>query len=302
MQSVEGSTVIAVASATPGKAIAFAKEKNIPNAYDSYEKMLQNPEIDCIYICTTHNFHYENLLTCIQYKKHIICEKPFVLHKWQASEIFEKAKQAHIFVMEAMWSRFTPAISKAKAWIQEGKIGTVKLANYAIGFKSGTDPEHRLLNPSLAGGVLYDLGVYPIEVITFLVGQKLQDVTSMILPDDFGRVDGTDCIILKFSDSLATLNCTIASSVVQHCNIYGTEGRIYIENPHSVNFCTLYNNDGSTETFHTPLENGFEYQIMHMVEQIKNNRQESDIMPYKDTIECAEIFDKVFEQNKGILP
>lgn len=298
---VEGASVEAVASATSGKAKLFAQEKNISSYYDGYEEMLKCADIDCVYICTTHNFHYENLLLCIKYKKHIICEKAFVLHKSQAEEIFAKAKENNLYVMEAMWTRFIPALRKVKSWIKHGKIGDINLANYNIGFKASSDPNSRIINPALAGGALYDIGVYAIEIMTFLIGQDLKDVKSMISADSLGRVDAVDCLLLRFSNCIVNLNCTISNNVLQHCNIYGTKGRIYFENPHSTNYCSLYCDDGTTETLNSPLGNGFEYQIRNMLARIRDNHLESDIIPHKDTIQCAEIFDKVFAENKGIL-
>lgn len=301
MLLVEGASVEAVASATSGKAKLFAEEKNIPNYYGSYEEMLKSADIDCVYICTTHNFHYENLLLCIKHKKHIICEKAFVLNKSHAEEIFAKAKENNLYVMEAMWTRFIPAIQKVKSWINHDKIGEINLANYNIGFNAGNDHDSRILNPALAGGALYDIGVYAIEIMTYLIGQDLKDVKSMIRADSLGRVDAVDCLLMRFSNCILNLNCTIANTVLQHGNIYGTKGRIYFENPHSTNSCTLYCDDGTIETFNSPLENGFEFQIRNMIARIKDNHLESDIIPHKDTLQCAEIFDKVFTENAGVL-
>ncbi len=301
IQLVQNASVEAVSSATPGKAQSFSEEKGIPFYYSSYEEMLQNADIDCVYICTTHNFHYENLLLCIEYNKHIICEKPFVLHKNEAEDIFNKAREKKLFVMEAVWTRFVPSFSRAKEWISKGLIGEVKSANYTVGFKAPDDPNHRIVNPDLAGGALYDIGVYSILNTTFLVGQEIIDTTSLMETDSNNKVDLTTSIVVRFSKAIATLTSTIATNVDDYCVVYGTKGKIFIEDPFFVDKCTLSLDDGSVEVFEVERGNGFEFEIEHAIDCINAGKLESDIMCHKDTIECAGIFDKCFAENKGLF-
>ena len=298
---VDGVTVDAVASATKGKAKKFADEKNIPCFFESYVQMLENADIDCVYICTTHNFHYENLLLAIKYKKHIICEKPFVLHKDHAIEIFAKAKENSLFVMEAMWVRFLPVISKAKSWIQQGMIGDIEYITSVLGFKCEFNPDGRVFNPHLGGGALYDLGVYPIELIMHLTGQHILDVNSFILPDRLNNVDKATEISIRFDTCIANIYCSVTANIPHLITVYGTNGRIVIDDPFAGESCTLYNEDGSTEHFTASRGNGFEFQIQHLVDKIENHQLESDIISPQDTIKCAEIFEKCFADNKNVL-
>ncbi len=298
---LDKANVVAVSSATCGKAKAFAEELNIPTFFDSYEEMLQKADIDCVYICTTHNFHYENLLLCIEYNKHIICEKPLVLHKCEAEDIFKKAQAKSLFVMEAVWTRFVPSLVKAKEWISSGLIGDVKSANYTVGFKAPDDPNHRIVNPALAGGALYDIGVYSILNTTFLVGQEIIDTTSIMETDSNKKVDVTTSIVVRFSKAIATLTSTVATNVDDYCVIYGTKGKVCVENPFFVDKCTLTLDDGSVEVFEVERGNGFEFEIAHAIDCINAGKLESDIMSQKDTIECAGIFDKCFAENKGLF-
>jgi dihydrodiol dehydrogenase / D-xylose 1-dehydrogenase (NADP) len=112
--------------------------------------MLKNPEIDAVYIATTHNFHYENCLLCLDYNKHIVCEKPLAISKQQATEIFKLARQKNIFMMEAMWTSFLPVTRKVKNWIKDSKIGKVKLIDTTFCINVPFDAESRLFNPKLA--------------------------------------------------------------------------------------------------------------------------------------------------------
>lgn len=288
---VEGAEVLGVASRTPGKAEEFAKEQQLPASYDSYEEMLANPDIDVVYIATTHNFHYENAMQCIAYKKAILCEKCFVLTKKQAEEVFAAAKEAEVFVMEAMWSRFLPAIQKAKEWIRSGQIGEIQLANCLIGFKASSDPKNRILNPELAGGAVYDIGVYAIELMTYLIDEPIKEVQTMTTYAATG-VDKLDNITVRFENCLANLQCMVSANCPNGLYIYGSEGYIHIPDMHFGEGCHLYLEQGEAEHFSKPHINGFEHQIEEVVNCIKEGKLESEIMPHKDTILCAEIFDK----------
>jgi len=289
---VDNAKVIAISSNTPNKAETFANENGIPEFYNSYEEMLCNPEIDAVYIATTHNFHYENIKLCIKHKKPVICEKCFVLTKAEAVEIFALAKENNVFVMEAMWTRFLPVINKALEWIESGKLGRVALATCIIGFKAEEGEQSRMYNPKLAGGAMYDIGVYAIEIMTYLINQRLKDVSSVITYHPEYGVDTVDAITLTFDNCVATLNCIITAGVQSELNIYGTNARIIIKNPHCCDECSLIDENGVVETFYSRLDNGFEYQINELINCVAQDKLESSIIPHKDTVLCAEIFDK----------
>lgn len=295
---IENAEVIAVASATPNKAKAFAETNGIPYAYDNYSDMLDREDIDAVYIATTHNFHYENAMLCIEKNKPFICEKCFMLTKADAEAVFNAAKAKNLFCMEAMWSRFLPIIKKAKQWIEEGRLGEIDLATFLIGFKANEDPESRMYNPKLAGGAMFDIGVYAIEIMTYLIQEKLHDVKSVISRHPRGNVDKVDSMILQFENCIANLNCIITSTVENNLNIYGTNGRIYIKDPHFGCECTLFDTNGIVEAFYSRLDNGFEYQIQEVIRCISEGKLESDIIPHRDTLQCAEIFDQCFSENK----
>lgn len=285
---VKDANVVAVASSSIERAKDFAAKNSINDYYDSYEDLLKREDIDAVYIATTHNFHYNNLKLCLDYNKPILCEKCMVLTKAEAEEIFRIAEEKNIFVMECMWSRFLPAFQKAKEWIQSGKIGDIQTADYSIGFHAGEN--HRVFNPELAGGAMYDIGVYGIEGLTYLIQQELKEVKSMI---DFSEknVDATEHILLQFESCIASIQCTICANIPNTSAIYGTKGYINIPNANSASECFFYGNDGSTEHFYLKIDNGFEYQIQGAIECIKNGQIECAVIPHKDTIQCAEIFD-----------
>ena len=287
--------VAAVAGRTPGKAKAFAEKNGISSYYETYEEMLARDDIDGVYIATTQNFHYDNIKLALNAGKHVLCEKAFVLTKAQAEEVFALAREKKLFCMEAMWSRFLPTIQKAKEWIDSGLIGDVNLAHFMIGFASSPDPNGRIRSKALGGGAMFDITVYAIEITMYLINKKLLSYDGHVLKDENG-VDMVDVIDLVFDGCIANLQATVLTNVEQSMQIFGTKGRIVIPDPHYSCRCSRYDENGLAEEFYQRRDNGFEYEIREMVSCIEAGKLESDTIPQKDTIKCAEIFDAMLSE------
>ncbi|MBQ8642274.1 MAG: Gfo/Idh/MocA family oxidoreductase [Clostridia bacterium] len=299
----EGAEVIAVASKSRERAAAFAGKQNIPLWYDSYDAMLENPDVDAVYIATTHNYHAENLRACIAAGKHIVCEKPMVLTEADAAEIFALAEKKGVFLMEAMWSRFLPHLQQAKKWITEGRIGKIESVRAVIGFKGNEKFETRLYNPELAGGGLYDIGVYPIEIVSWLVGEPVEDCLAMWRKHPVTGVDENVSMLLRYPSCDASIQCLISCSTDEVTVINGTKGYIVIPTTHRGNTCILYSDSlQETERFRLLYENGFTFEVSEAVRCIREGRLTSDVIPPSSTIECARIFDIVLRQTPGRDP
>ncbi|HEX3038077.1 MAG TPA: Gfo/Idh/MocA family oxidoreductase [Oscillospiraceae bacterium] len=292
VNQVENAEVVAVSSKSLERAKAFAEKNHVPSYYDSYDEMLSRDDIDAVYIATTHNFHYDNMLSCIEHGKHILCEKSMVLTKKDAETVFARAKDKNIFVMEAMWSRFLPSIQKARQWVEEKRIGELNLASAEFAFVAGKDPKNRMYNPDLAGGAMYDLGVYDIEIMTYLINKEIRQVNSTLLFADTG-VDKTDNITLKFDDCIANLQCSICTKAEEVAYLFGDKGYIKISAFSKGGTCTLYNLEGKVvEEFGKQPANGFIYEVEEVVRCVRAGKLESEVIPHKDTILCASIFDQ----------
>lgn len=298
VRKTEGAGMVAVASRTPGKAQAFAVQEGLDAAYDGYEGLLARADIDAVYVATTHNFHYENVRQALLAGKHVVCEKPFVLRESEAAELFDLAKSRGLFCMEAMWSRFLPHIRKVRSWIREGRIGTVELSNYTIGFRAEKDFSNRMYNPDLAGGAIYDLGVYAIEITTYLIPEELQGVCAAVRRAETG-VDRTDVITLQYPHSTASLLCSLSCRLKQEMNIWGTDGSIWIPDAHSSHEAELYDAAGNlVDRFEFELDNGFLYEAQEAVRCIREGRVESETASHAMTLECARIFEQCLCQEK----
>ncbi len=287
---VEGAKVTAVASKSAERARLGAERNGIEAWYGDYETMLKEHKPDAVYIATTHNFHYENILLCIEHGIPVLCEKPMVLTAAQAKDVFEKAKAKKVFVMEAMWSRFVPAYIKAKELLQSGAIGQIISANYDVGFCA--DKASRVVTKETAGGAMYDVGVYGIEALADLVGLPLKSSQAAVLYNEFG-VDMTTHLTMDFGSCLANMRCSIECTMAGTAVFNGTQGRMLIEEPvHSCKKIHLHKTGKPEQIFEQSTENGFQYEIRHFIDCLEKGLLESSVMPHKDTLVCAELFDK----------
>ena len=291
---VEGAEVVAVASSSEERAKAFAQANGVPQAYGSYEEMLRSADINVVYIATTHNFHMDNIRLCFEYGKHVLCEKAMVLTAADAREVFRMAKEKGLFCMEAMWTRFLPQYQKAKQWIEEGRIGKIQAATSVVGFKAQVPASHRLVAPELAGGAMYDIGVYAIEPLAYLVGEQIEDAVGVWRKYPETGVDERATVILRFDSCDAMLQCMFTANPKEYTIINGSDG--YIELPFSSggHDAMLYDvKRNLVEHYRNEWPHGFVFEIEEVVRCIRDGRITSDIMPPEDTIACAEVFDKV---------
>lgn len=140
----EGARVLAVGSNTKGKAKAFACKWKIERAYENYDDLVRDPDMDIIYITTPNAFHLDHAKLAMEHGKNVLCEKPFALNGKAASEMKACAKANHVFLMEAMWTRFIPAVVRVKALVDQGSIGEVHQIVSDFSYDYPYDPQNHL--------------------------------------------------------------------------------------------------------------------------------------------------------------
>jgi len=144
--------LLAVASKTPARAQAFSQKHGLAHAY-TYQQLVESPEVDVVYVATTHNSHYENALLALEHGKHVVIEKPFTVNAGEAQRLVNLARAKKLFLMEAIWTRFLPVIKTMKQQIKNGEIGQVRQITISFGGFVRPEYKERLTNPALAGGV-----------------------------------------------------------------------------------------------------------------------------------------------------
>ncbi len=297
------STITAVGSRDVAKAQAFA-DAHAPGAraHGSYEELVADDDVDVIYVATPHSHHLEHALLAIRAGKHVLVEKPITRNVAEAKQLLDAAREAGVFLMEAMWTRFLPHVAALRGAIARGEIGRVVnvIAEFDVAFPY--DPSHRILNPDLAGGALLDLGVYPIAFAHDLLGAP-SSITARGTLAPTG-VDDHVGIILDWADGAqAVLHTSSRAAGPNAATIIGTEGRIDI--PRSFftpTSFTVTRGDGTTWTFDSPEGEGKVYEAAEVARQITAGATESPRHPWSDTLEIMTILDEIRAQLGVVYP
>lgn len=296
LKTVPNATICAVGSRDATRADTFASTFGISRAYRSYETLASDPNVDVIYIGTPHSFHKDHTILCLNAGKHVLCEKPFAINTSEATEMIQTARGKGLFLMEAMWSRYLPTINKTRELIGAGKIGDVRLIQADFGFRAKVNPEGRLFNPSLGGGALLDVGIYPLSLTHMILGAP----SSITSSGSIGRtgVDEQTAIILTYDGGeMALLSTAIRTSTPQEATIIGTDGWIKIHRPWwNSDTLTIYA-DGEELTIPCPVDgNGYNYEAEEVGRCIRSGKLESDIMPLDETLSIMEVMDQIRKQ------
>ncbi len=296
MDAVDNGVVSTCASRTPGKADAFASEFNIPESFDRYEDMLCRPDVEAVYVATTHNYHHECVMMCLDHGKAVLCEKPLAVNAGQTLEMVNSAREKKLFLMEGMWTRFLPAIRQMKAWIYSGEIGVIKMIRADFCFHAGFNPESRLFNPGLAGGALLDAGVYPVSLASHVMGEQPVNIKALADIGETG-VDEQSAYLFSYSDGrIALLSAAVKSASENRAEISGTKGRIVIPSRFlGAQDVELHLDDGKSICKHLP--NGgplsFSYEIQAANDAVQAGELELDEMPLDESLAIAETMDRI---------
>jgi predicted dehydrogenase len=219
--------LFAVASRSIERATDFAKLYNADRAYGSYEQLVNDPDVDIIYIAPPHNLHYEFTKICLLGGKHVLCEKPITLNFIQFAELAEVAREKKLFYMDALWTRFLPSIRKAIDIVNTGEIGDLKSIRADFGIHPLYDPESRLFNKELGGGSILDIGIYPAFLSLLFLGYPDQIKVLSVLGTT--GVDESCSMIFKYKNgAMANLFSTLLANTDTSAEIAGTKGRIQI--------------------------------------------------------------------------
>ncbi|MCH7589053.1 MAG: Gfo/Idh/MocA family oxidoreductase [Chloroflexi bacterium] len=300
---VDGGILYAVASRELERARAFSNKYQAEKSFGSYAEMVEDPDVDGVYVATPHPFHYENSLLSLKAGKPVLCEKPLTVNAAEADQLIKAARSNKTFLMEAMWTRFLPVLQQVRQWLDDGRIGKVKLLTSTFGFRAARELEDRAFNPNLGGGVLLDLGVYNISISQWVLGQDaLSFATQGILGET--KVDELTAVNLLYENgAVSQFTCNMVSDTTNDMYVYGTEGHIYIH-PQFWRPTAATLVSGGQETMETRSfrKNGFEYQIEEAITCIRSGLLESPRMPHAQTLSNMQLMDEIRAQIGLIYP
>ena len=294
LTAIEDANLYAVASRDMQRAQTFATQFNADHAFDSYESLLEDDNVDGIYIATPHNLHFEQAKMCLKAQKPILCEKPLTVNAQQTKELIGLSRENNTFLMEALWTRYLPIYDVVKNWINEGAIGEVQNLNSTMGFNFPKNYEDRIYKHELAGGGLLDLGVYIVNISQWVFGANPIDFRADAVIGNT-QVDEQITVALHY-DKYKTSQFTVSITALQSNEflIHGTQGFIRI---HSMFWDTMKATMSNFETETTITRQfdatGFEYETREAMKCIREGKIESPNMTHQDTFANMSVMDAI---------
>jgi predicted dehydrogenase len=294
---VDGARAVAVASRSLDRAEGFAARHRLERAYGSYAEILADPDVDVLYVATPHPQHHAIALGALRAGKALLIEKAFTATTAGAAEIVDVARETGVFVMEAMWTRFQPAVIAARALIEDGAIGDVRQVQADLGVDRPYDESDRLFDPAQGGGALLDLGVYLVSLAQYVLGTPDRlEVTGSLAPTG---VDWEVGLLFGYEDGRAA---TLLGSLRHHtpgaARLFGTKG--FIEIPprfHHPDRIVLHRTGADPEEIVRPPQGaGYSHELVEVTECLREGRSESLVMPLGDTLAVQRILNQASER------
>jgi predicted dehydrogenase len=299
---VPGAEVVAVASRSAQRAQAFAAAHGIARVHDSYRAIIEDDAVDVLYIATPHPHHRAVALAAIKAGKGVLVEKAFTVTPAATREIAEAATDAGVFAMEAMWTRFQPAVVRLRELIADGAIGEVRGVQGELGVNAPTDPLDRYYNIAIGGGALFDLTVYPISFAQMVLGTP--DTVAAHGTLDQNGVDIEEAVLLGWADGrTASLFTSLRCATPGQMRIFGTGGWIdLLPRFHHPDTFVLHRTGHDAEQVTVPhVGGGYAHELREVTDGVLAGRTQSEVMPLADTIAVQDVMGSVADQ-LGMAP
>ncbi|WP_198928301.1 Gfo/Idh/MocA family protein [Tessaracoccus sp. ZS01] len=289
----------AVGSRTQAKADEFAARFEAPRAYDSYEALVADPDIDVVYVATPHSEHLANAKLAVEAGKHVLVEKAFTQTGAEARELLDAARAAGVAVMEAMWTRFIPHMDVLRQLLADGALGEIETVFADHGQWFTDDPKSRLFDPATAGGAMLDLGVYPVSFMHFALGTP-----GRALSLGTRAFTGVDRQISAVFDGFeahlganALITTTCKALTPTRAFIAGTKATVdiptFFYGPQQFTLRTV---DGETQLSDEPTltdHAGLAYEAAHFASMVTEGRTESELLPWHETMAVMDTMEQL---------
>jgi predicted dehydrogenase len=298
-----GLALHAVASRRRETAEQFATRFGTAAVCGGIDRMLEDDVVELVYIASPHAMHCEQSLRCLEAGKHVLCEKPFAINADQAARMIDLARAKNLFLMEAMWTRYIPAVRRLRELLAEGILGRVSVVIAGGAFMPPFDPDNYLFRPDLGGGVLLDAGVYLVSWASMLFGTPARVLAAGRLGDS--GVDEHDAILLEHDDgSVAHLYVSLRAKRSPEVLLVGEHGSIRVHPPlFAPRALTVSLAGVDEETITLPFEgNGYEFEAEEAAECIRGGRTESALMPLDESLAIMRTLDEIRRQIPLVYP
>ena len=284
---------LAVGSRSLEKARTFAAKYGIERAYGSYSDLLDDPSVDLVYVATPHSHHYAVTREALLKGKPCLVEKAFMANARETAEILDLSERLHVFVAEAIWTRYLPVQDMARELIASGVIGEPRMYSATLSYEISW--KERVLKPELCGGALLDLGVYGLNFVRMFCTSPVTGVSSHCIKFPTG-VDAAETITLEMADG--SLGCIQSSALCQGENmgvIAGTTGYLVFDDVNSPSRLAVYRKGHvlERELQAPPQITGFEYQFRVCRDAISAGKIEPPQMPHAEILCVMQMMDSL---------
>ncbi|HKL72738.1 MAG TPA: Gfo/Idh/MocA family oxidoreductase [Candidatus Onthovivens sp.] len=305
-------TLYGCAATDYSRAEEFREQFSFKKAYKTYEELVNDKEIEIIYISTIISKHFEQIKLALNNNKHVLCEKAFCLNAVETNEVIALAKEKNLFLAEAIWTRYMPSRKIIEDLLKENTIGKPYLIEANLGYP--IKRHERIREPEMGGGSLLDVGVYPLNFSLMFFGNNYKKINTEALMSIKG-VDEINIINLVYGDKMALLHSTMNGFTSRSGYIYGENGYLEIQNINNPERINVYQKiaSGSKSANENIFElaksikitndfNGYEYEFIETYESIKKGLKENPSMPLSETLKVMKLCDKCRKKWKMTYP
>lgn len=301
MQALGGS-LYGVANRSYDKALAFAKEYQIPKVYENIDEVFSDEAVDIIYISTPHNTHIEYLRKALAAGKHVLCEKSITLNSEELEEAIALAEKNHVVLAEAMTIYHMPIYRKLKEVSQ--KLGPLRLIQMNFGSYKEYDMSNRFFNKNLAGGAMLDIGVYALSFVRYFMSSAPNQVESQVKFAPTGVDEQASLLLMNQEEEMATILLSLHAKQPKRGTIVFDRGYITMfEYPRGQKALITYTEDGSEEVIECgDTKQALSYEILDMEKAVDGDNQmhldyTRDVM--KIMTDCRKKWQLYYPEEKG---
>ena len=285
--------IAAVGARRLESAQAFAKEYGAAAAHGSYQQLVEDPDVDVVYVASPHGLHHEHVMLAFEAGKPVLCEKALTLNAVQAEHLVAEARQRRLFFMEAMWMRCNPMVRRLQQLLGTGELGTVQQVRADLGFVVDKPVTDRLLAPELGGGALLDVGIYPLTFAHLFLGEP-DSVAATAALSELG-VDLNIALSLAYrTGAVASLSASLTAWSPRTASIATEVGRFDLPAAFHQPRTATWTSDGQSQTLtEDVIGTGLANEAVEVMRCLRAGETESPLVPHADSLALMRLMDRI---------
>lgn len=293
---LDDAEIAAVGARRLESAQEFASRHGAKQAYGDYRALVEDPDVDVVYVATPHALHPEHVRLAFAAGKPVLCEKALTLNARDAEALVAEARERRLFFMEAMWMRCNPLVRRLQQLFATGELGTIQQVRADLGFLVDKPPTDRLLDPALGGGALLDMGIYPLTFAYLFLGEPSSVAAAAALSP--AGADVNLALALGYeSGAVASLSTTMTAWSPRTASIATDRGRIDLAESFHHPTDAAWTSAGETETIHEDkVGTGLANEALEVIRCLRTGETESPLVPLDDTVRLMRLMDRIREQ------